>query len=619
MSRNPKVPRALRLLIALPLLAAAQSAGAPRPQTLPAARIEAVRFLPASGGEGSPVDGQFEVRFAGRRLSRTVVRCQLAVAAGFAQLNELGFYNVGLSGEVRRDESPVERFDYRFAVAAGAEPAARLALEFDRDLRPGRYRLHLELEDLESGRRIAGDNELEVPELLAPQPSVSPQQPLIRLQLPDTPILIGLHRVTAVMRSGLTVDRVRFLLDGVPLLTKSRPPFGVELDFGSEGAMRSVAVEACDASGVVLARDERRINAGVERFALELESPRSGTPTQGATVVRARLTVPSGRVITNLDYFLGDQPVLGLEWPPFDRAVSLPPREDTTVVRAVARLSDGRTVEDTMLINAPDLVAETSVHLVELYVAVVDRRGRSVDDLSATQFRVHEDGRLQRITRFERVADLPLHLSLLLDVSGSMQPQLVEVARAATSLLHAALKPSDRASVTTFNGSPQVVVGATNDLARLANGLAMLRAGGDTGIHEALEFSLRELEGVAGQRAILLFSDGKESNPRDASALVEYARRGAVTLYTVGFDLPREAVEARSLLQRLADETGGRSFFVDDVGELESAYSAMVREMRSRYLVAYQSDNPDGTGFRSVGVALDRRGLEPRAARGYYP
>jgi VWFA-related protein len=427
-----------------------------------------------------------------------------------------------------------------------------------------------------------------------------------------------MNRVAAALEGGLAPARVRFLLDGAALFTKSRPPFGVELDFGDGTAVHSVAVEALDAAGRVLARDERRVNTGLEPFALALELS-GGAPPAADAVARARLTVPRHRRVTRVDYFLGERPFFALEAPPFDQPIPLPPAADTAVVRALARLSDGRTAEDTALLNAPDVVDETSVRLVELYVAVVDRRGRSVAGLAAEEFRVTEDGRPQRIVRFDRVESLPLNLVLVLDVSSSMRQQLAQVAHAATGFLERAVTPADRASLITFNDSPRVAVDFTSDFGRLANGLAGLRAGGRTEIQRALELALRELESAPGQRAILLFSDGIETNPRDAGALVEYARRNGVTLYTVGFAIPSDEVEARELLTRLAEETGGRALFVQDVDELELAYVAVVLEMRSRYLVAYQSDNPDGREFRAVEVGLLRRGLEARAPRGYYP
>ena len=71
---------------------------------------------------------------------------------------------------------------------------------------------------------------------------------------------------------------------------------------------------------------------------------------------------------------------------------------------------------------------------------------------------------------------------------------------------------------------------------------------------------------------------------------------------------------------KLAQETGGRSFFVNDVNELAEVYRIIQEELRSRYFVAYQSTNTaDDTKFRTVEVEVDNPGLEAKTLRGYYP
>jgi VWFA-related protein len=77
---------------------------------------------------------------------------------------------------------------------------------------------------------------------------------------------------------------------------------------------------------------------------------------------------------------------------------------------------------------------------------------------------------------------------------------------------------------------------------------------------------------------------------------------------------------ARKALSSLADETGGRAFFLDGVEGLQAIYDAIEEELRSRFLLAYQSSNTATDGkFRSVDVRLAQPGLEPRTMRGYYP
>ena len=84
---------------------------------------------------------------------------------------------------------------------------------------------------------------------------------------------------------------------------------------------------------------------------------------------------------------------------------------------------------------------------------------------------------------------------------------------------------------------------------------------------------------------------------------------------------PHYAVKAnpdRRVLKVLAQEAAG--FEIASVAELPAVYAAIGEELRSRYLLAYQSSNSDGAeGFRAVEVKLARPGLNATAMRGYYP
>jgi hypothetical protein len=64
----------------------------------------------------------------------------------------------------------------------------------------------------------------------------------------------------------------------------------------------------------------------------------------------------------------------------------------------------------------------TNVDLVVLDVAVFDRRGRYVRDLTKDNFEVLEDGRPQSIALF-RNEDIPVAAGVIVDSSGSMGPK----------------------------------------------------------------------------------------------------------------------------------------------------------------------------------------------------
>jgi VWFA-related protein len=631
-------------LLAAPLLAvpATVDAATNALPDLPPQRSAQVTLVPDDpAAAAEAVTSRLEVRFPGERLSRTLVQWVLALATSLVERNEHGFYNVRLSGEVSADRRPVDRFDYRFDIPAPEDAEEPLALVFDRDLRPGRYQLAIEVEDLSSGRSFRAEDEVEVPDLPEsdpPPPAVpalfdeqdepfpldepqrlvaapaaaAPAAPAIELLRPREPIVVGKHRFAAEVR-GEGIERVSFLLDDVPVMIKTRPPYAVELDLGAEPEVRKLAAVAWGSDPTTpLARDEMILNTGQERFAVRL--------VEAGATGRCAVELPAGRELAAVEWWVGDERVATVDRPPFDRAVRLGDVAGPAAVRVVARLADGRVAEDTRLVGTAGVADEVDVHMVELYTAVVDRRGRALDGLDAGDFRVLEDGAPQRLARFERVTDVPLHVSLVLDVSGSMSGTIGDVSRAAQRFLATALGPDDRASVVTFDKFPRVVVDFTSDRGLLANGMTALRADGGTALHDGLLFALRQLDRIEGQRVVLLFSDGKEGSDRLASqAVLEYARRSGVTVYTIGLGIPWDAKPERDLLRRLAHDTGGRAFFVDETAAIERVAGEIEQDMRSRYLLAYQSSNPAGDGFRTVDVEVARGGAEARTVRGYYP
>jgi VWFA-related protein len=287
-------------------------------------------------------------------------------------------------------------------------------------------------------------------------------------------------------------------------------------------------------------------------------------------------------------------------------------------VRAVAYLADGNSTESVVFVNAPEYLEEVDVDLVELYTTVLDRQGRPVTSgLAEKDFAVAEDGVGQRILRFERVTDLPIHLAVALDVSASMEGSLEKAQAAALRFLQGTVRPRDRAAVILFNDHPTQAVRFTRDVRALAGGLAGLKAERGTALYDSLVFSFYCFNGLKGRRAILLLSDGRDEGSRFTyEEALDFARRAGVAVYAIGLG---EEVEKKKLA-RISEETGGRAFFPRDAGELAAIYAAIEEELRSQYLIAYQSGSTRGDGgFRVVDLKLSRSGLTAKTIRGYYP
>jgi VWFA-related protein len=224
--------------------------------------------------------------------------------------------------------------------------------------------------------------------------------------------------------------------------------------------------------------------------------------------------------------------------------------------------------------------------------------------------------------RFERVHDLPLHLLFAIDTSASMEAILPQVQKAALAFLHGTLTPRDRAALLSFSDSPVLRLPFTGDLAALGGALAGLHAERGTAIYDSLVYALSYMKGVQhAQSAVILFTDGGDhvSRLRFEEAL-EFARRGGIAIYTIGAQVSRLAVGDRHRLAQLAEETGGRSFFIDSAAELDGVYASIADELRSRYLLAYQPSRPPHAGeFRPVEVRVAGDGLRVKTIHGYYP
>lgn len=119
----------------------------------------------------------------------------------------------------------------------------------------------------------------------------------------------------------------------------------------------------------------------------------------------------------------------------------------------------------------------------------------------------------------------------------------------------------------------------------------------------------------------LTYFDGKdEGSGFTVEGAIETARRSGVTIYAIGLAEVTKDKEARNALRQIAEQTGGQSFSIDSPAELPAIYRSISEDLRSRYLLTYQSTSTaDSSQFRTVRVEIDEKGAEVRTISGYYP
>ncbi|MDQ3713897.1 MAG: VWA domain-containing protein [Acidobacteriota bacterium] len=272
-----------------------------------------------------------------------------------------------------------------------------------------------------------------------------------------------------------------------------------------------------------------------------------------------------------------------------------------------------------------DEVLRVDTEAVNLNVRVVDRNNRSIGNLQQQDFKVYEDNVIQPIDYFTK-SEVPTNYSLVVDNSGSLRTQIEKVIEAG-KIIVGTNRPDDETSVIRFVNSEKIEIlqNFTSNKAELNDALEkMFIDGGKTAIIDAVYLAAEQVDEYEKtrdpndrkRRALILVSDGED---RDSfykeQQLFGLLKETDVQIYVIGFvgDLDKEGGfiskspqgKAKSFLERLATETGGKVYFPNDVGELNNIATDIARELRTQYSISYTptNDKKDGT-VRSIKVAI---------------
>lgn len=271
-----------------------------------------------------------------------------------------------------------------------------------------------------------------------------------------------------------------------------------------------------------------------------------------------------------------------------------------------------------------DEVVTVETNLVDLPLSVTDRNRRYVTTLKPEDIRVYEDDAPQEIATFQREADQPLSLAILIDTSGSQELTLPDEKEAARVFVNAVIRPEkDKAAVISFTGDATVEQDLTGDRATLQAAINRVRLSpvttrweqeeylaaaaakgidleaarrtlpGSTAIWDAIWATSNEVMASTPERtrrAIILLSDGLEdsSSPLKKDDAIEAALKANTIIYSIGigaYELDKGA------LKKISERTGGRAYFPEDETQLNAAFAQIQQELRSQYLITYSPLN----------------------------
>jgi Ca-activated chloride channel homolog len=269
----------------------------------------------------------------------------------------------------------------------------------------------------------------------------------------------------------------------------------------------------------------------------------------------------------------------------------------------------------------------TGTDVVRLPVVVTGRDGQLVRGLTPQDFQVVEEGKPQTISYFVEGApgeELPLHLGLALDGSGSMERDIKKAGDAVVQFVRALEEAADVTFVE-FDTSVKISFFKPPSYPHLFERIRARKADGWTSLYDALGAYLERALPQSGQHVLVLYTDGGDTTSRMTfSQLTDLLRLGNVMVYVVGYLENQSSsfrVPQQMRIGQIARETGGEAFYPTSPQELNEIYAKILDELGSRYTIGYIPANLKNDGkFREVQVRLTKpevKGAKVRTRSGY--
>lgn len=269
-------------------------------------------------------------------------------------------------------------------------------------------------------------------------------------------------------------------------------------------------------------------------------------------------------------------------------------------------------------------VLRSQVAEVAVQLAVTDRSGKLVPELTPDDLQVLDNGIPAAITELHREDELPLRVALVIDWSDSLQKDLEFERKVALDFLRTVLRPDvDRAMEVGFRYRVEVTQPLTGDIRSLEAGLRPVAGAPLSSVYDALVAAadgLRHADPYLPQRrAIVLLSDGEDNaSAHGLLDAIKAAQRANVTIYTIAPRRRRARSAGDEVLMELAMVTGGRAFFISRSAE-QPAFETIRRDLRTGYALYFKPGPGDGHRLRSLEIKARDQNLQVQARHSYYP
>ncbi|QDU79157.1 von Willebrand factor type A domain protein [Polystyrenella longa] len=240
-------------------------------------------------------------------------------------------------------------------------------------------------------------------------------------------------------------------------------------------------------------------------------------------------------------------------------------------------LSDLQNYEAILISNVP--ATDLSTHKMDIIRTYVSELGGGLIMLGGDQsfglggyYKTVMEEVLPVRSDFEKEKEKPsLAMVLIIDKSGSMGGQKIELAKEAAVSAVELLGPRDQIGVIAFEGSSYWAseIRPRSEKSTLVNSIRSIEAGGGTTMYPAMDMAYTGLQSVAAKlKHVIILTDG-HSSPGDFAGISQTMASSRITLSTVGVGDGAD----QNMLQEIAQIGKGRYYFTTDPASIPQIFA----------------------------------------------
>jgi Ca-activated chloride channel homolog len=237
---------------------------------------------------------------------------------------------------------------------------------------------------------------------------------------------------------------------------------------------------------------------------------------------------------------------------------------------------------------------QVRVNRVLIPATVTDAEDHKVEGLRKQDFRVLEDGVPREITDFF-MDESPVSVGIVLDSSNSMRTKFDDARRGIAAFLRVS-HPEDEFFLIAVQDHAELLHAFTPAPPAILREIDAIQPRGWTALYDGMYLGINRLKHASHEhRVLLVISDGGDNNSRYTETEIKHlGQESDVRIFTISI------LEHSPIVERLANESGGRAFRAHNLQELPEKASALSALVHGEYVLAFSPANDKRDGKRHV-------------------